>query len=366
MFLYISYLIFSIYIISIIFFIIGISQIKDNYHDNSNYDDISIIVCVRNGEGSVLNILRDLKSQNYNGNLEFIIVDDDSNDNTKKIINNFILDDNRFIYLNTKNYQSDLKHKKKALDYGISKSKYDWLLFTDVDCRLNKYWSLEISKNFNNSNYIIGFSEVEENKTIVSKFQHIDFKMLMVSNFSSAALGFPLACIGQNQAYSKKLFKQNKGFSKIKNLLQGDDSIFMQLCMKNKNCKVSYSAHKNSYVLAKTHLSWKSLIMQRIRWAGDANIMWKYNKPLYVISLSTFYSNLLFILLLCSANYYSFFILLLIKYFFEYLLYILSCKKLNHEINNILFQLWFFLQIPYIIVVGSGSFYASNLKWKGR
>ena len=366
MFLYISYLIFSIYIISIIFFIIGIFNIKDNYNNNSNFNDISIIVCVRNGEKSVLNILKDLKVQNYNGNLEFIIVDDDSNDNTEKIINNFILDDNRFKYLNTKNYQSDLKHKKKALDYGISKSKYEWLLFTDIDCRVKKDWSLEMSKNFDNANYIIGFSEVEENKTIVSKFQYIDFKMLMVSALSSTASGFPLACIGQNQAYSKKLFMQNKGFSKIKNLLQGDDSIFMQLCMKNKNCKVSYSAHKNSYVLAKTHLNWKDLIIQRIRWAGDANIMWKYNKLLYLISISTFYSNLLFILLLFSTNYYSFFTLLFIKYFFEYLLYILSCKKLNQKINNILFQLWFLLQIPYIVIVGTGSFYASNLKWKGR
>ena len=365
MFLYISYFIFSIYIISIIFFIIGIFNIKLNNND-SCFDDISIIVCVRNGEESILNILNDLRKQNYNGNLEFIIVDDDSNDNTKKIICDFILDDDRFKYLNTKNYKSDLKHKKKALDYGISESKYDWLLFTDVDCRLNRNWSLEMSKNFNNSNYIIGFSEVKKSKTLASKFQYIDFKMLMVSAFSSTALGFPLACIGQNQAYSKKLFIQNKGFSKIKDLLQGDDSIFMQLCMKNKNCKVSYSAHKNSYVLAKTHLSWKDLIMQRIRWAGDANIMWKYNKLLYLISLSTFYSNLLFVLLLISANYFSFFLLLLIKYFFEYLLYILSCKKLNNQINNMLFQLWFFIQIPYIIIVGSGSFYASNLKWKGR
>ena len=105
MFLYISYFIFSIYIISIIFFIIGIFNIKLNNND-SCLDDISIIVCVRNGEESILNILNDLRKQNYNGNLEFIIVDDDSNDNTKKIIYDFILDDDRFKYLNTKNYKT--------------------------------------------------------------------------------------------------------------------------------------------------------------------------------------------------------------------------------------------------------------------
>ena len=147
MFLYISYFIFFIYITTIIFFITGIFKIKDNHSSNSNFDDISIIVCVRNGEESILNILKDLKSQYYKGNLEFIIVDDDSSDNTKNIIDNYIPIDNRFKYFNTKDYNSELRHKKKALDYGISESKYDWLLFTDVDCRLNKKWCLELSKN---------------------------------------------------------------------------------------------------------------------------------------------------------------------------------------------------------------------------
>lgn len=366
MFLYISYFIFFIYITTIIFFITGIFKIKDNHSSNSSFDDISIIVCVRNGEESILNILKDLKSQYYKGNLEFIIVDDDSSDNTKNIIDNYIPIDNRFKYFNTKDYNSELRHKKKALDCGISKSKYDWLLFTDVDCRLNKKWCLELSKNFTTGNYIVGFSEVESKNTLASKFQHIDFKILMVSALSSVASGLPLACIGQNQAYKKKLFIKNNGFNKIKKLLQGDDSIFMQLCMKNKDCVVSYSSHEDSFVKAKSHLGWKDLILQKIRWAGDANIMWKYNRLLYIISLSTFYSNLMFFLLLITSNFNIFFILIFIKYFFEYLLYILSCKKLDHKINNVLFQLWFMIQIPYIVIVGIGSFYASNLKWKGR
>lgn len=366
MFLFVGYTLFLIYIITVIFFIIGSFKVKKKYNVNSKFNDISVILCVRNGETSIGNILQDFKNQDYDGNLEFIIVDDDSSDNTKNIIDSYTLEDHRFKYFNTKDYNSDLRHKKKALDYGISKSKHEWLLFTDVDCRVKKYWCYEISKSFNFGNYIVGFSEVEAKNTIASKFQHIDFKILMVSAFSATASGFPLACIGQNQAYKKKLFLDNKGFSKIKNLLQGDDSIFMHLCNKDKYCKVSYSPSEDSFVKAKTHLNWKDLILQRVRWAGDANIMWKYNKLLYLISLSTFTSNLIFILLLITSNYNIFFILLFIKYFFEYLLYITSCKKLNHEINNLLFQLWFFAQIPYIIIVGVGSFYASNLKWKGR
>lgn len=366
MLLYITYFIFSIYIATIIFFIIGICKINNQRNLISKNNNISVIVCVRNGDKSIENILNDLKNQIYDGSLEFIIIDDDSSDNTKNIINSFVLDDNRFKYFNTKDYKSDLKHKKKALDYGISKSKYNWLLFTDVDCRVGKNWCLEISKTFCKGNYIVGFSTVKKSNSLASKFQHIDFQILMVSALSAVALNTPLACIGQNQAYNKNLFIKNRGFSKIKNILQGDDSIFMHLCRRNKECKVTYSFHKDSFVSAKTHSNWKDLILQRTRWAGDANIMWKYNKLLYLISVSTFYSNLIFIILVITSNFKVLISLLLIKYTFEYLLYILSCKKLNDNIDNILFQIWFILQIPYIIIVGLGSFYASNLKWKGR
>ena len=111
MLLYITYFIFSIYIATIIF-IIGISKINNQRNLISKNNDLSVIVCVRNGDESIENILNDLKNQIYDGNLEFIIIDDDSSDNTKNIINSFVLDDNRFRYFNTKDYKSDLKHKK--------------------------------------------------------------------------------------------------------------------------------------------------------------------------------------------------------------------------------------------------------------
>ena len=99
--LYIYYFILlniTIYIFGLIWFIRGIFkskkiQIPTSYDSNL---DVSVIVCVKNGELSLPYILKDLHTQVYPSNIEFIIVDNNSSDKTKKIIQDFSTKDERF------------------------------------------------------------------------------------------------------------------------------------------------------------------------------------------------------------------------------------------------------------------------------
>lgn len=358
---------FILYILSLLFFLIGILKIsKYKKIKHNKIEGVSVIVCVRNGQTSLPFILEDLKSQNFKSNLEFIIVDDESNDNTEKIIKKYVNEDPRFKYLSTYNIQSKLKHKKRALDFGIKHSKYDWMLFTDVDCRVKDNWVNGMINNINFSNYIIGFSDVKEKSTFISRFQSIDFRMLMISACSSSFMNYPLACSGQNQLYNKSIYKAVNGFENISHLLQGDDSIFMQICKANQMSKISFSIHSDSYVTAKTHSSWIDFIKQRIRWAGDANIMWKFNKLFFIVILSTFIANVFILSLFFLNAYYLLFKLLSVKFIFEYLLYRVGSKKMNVYINHISFIFWFFIQIPYIVFTGIFSFFSNQLAWRGR
>ena len=54
----------------------------------NNTVPISVIIAVKNGANSLLSLIKCLKNQTYSGVLEFIIVDDESNDDTYKIIKN--------------------------------------------------------------------------------------------------------------------------------------------------------------------------------------------------------------------------------------------------------------------------------------
>ena len=137
--LYIILLIVIIYIISLLIYITG-NLIYSAHRKSEKLPSISVIIAAKNGEKSLPNILSDLNNQNYQGNYEFIIVDDESNDNTKNIIKEFEEKNSKFKYVSSIEGDSRLFLKKRALDSGIKKSQYDILLFTDVDCRLKSNW----------------------------------------------------------------------------------------------------------------------------------------------------------------------------------------------------------------------------------
>ena len=356
----------TIYTIGLSWFIVGIIKNKKINFNKKNLN-VSVIVCVKNGESSLPDILNDLHSQIYNSNIEFIIVDDNSNDKTKKIIQDFSSKDERFKYAHSSHGSEKLKYKKRALDAGIMLSKYDILLFTDVDCRVSENWASSMIDNFNNNiDYVIGYSKVLQGDKFVSKFQQLDFMMLMFAALGSTAMRTPLASTGQNQAYRKDLYKSVGGFNKITNLIQGDDSIFLNICRNFSNAGVGFSIDKNSYVKSKVHIKWKDFLLQRSRWAGDANIMWKFNKPFYLFILVTFIVNLS--LLFSPLFYFAFpklFIFTIIsKLLFELLIYFFGSTVLHEKFSLILFIKWFFIQPPYIVIMGLLSFFQKNIKWR--
>ena len=85
----------TIYFLSLIFFLLGLKKTKLTGSYTNPTTDVSVILCVRNGQDSLFNLLDDFVNQVYSGNIEFIIVDDYSTDETKNIILEFVRKDNR-------------------------------------------------------------------------------------------------------------------------------------------------------------------------------------------------------------------------------------------------------------------------------
>ena len=333
---------------------------------------VSIIIAIRNGEIALPSLLIDLKSQNYPGDIEYILVDDESNDSTKKIIQEIAKKDNRFIYQSSINGDSILNHKKRALDAGIKTASYEWLLFTDVDCKLKSSWVSSMAKYFSKKNdYIIGFSEVVPTNNLVTRFQALDFLMLMLSARGSTGMGHPWASSGQNQAYRKSLFNKVGGFRQIAAHLQGDDSLFLQICRKYANPNIVFVDDYECQTNARQETSWISFFKQRIRWAGDAKIVWKFNLPFFISMFPTLLVPILMVITLIvsllNTDYYILFIqFILIHFFIEFLLYFIGSIQISKPISFLNFSLWFLIHIPYIIITGISSLFIKQLNWKGR
>ena len=339
----------------------------------SEFPPVSVIVAIRNGENALPDLIADLSVQKYPGNLEFILVDDESEDTTSKIINEIIKKDKRFIYVTSTNGDASLQLKKRALDAGINTAQNEWLLFTDVDCRVPSEWVAGMASYFSSNNdYIIGHSYIKSsNNTLLNLFQALDYFLLLVAARGAANLGHPCACTGQNQAYRKSLYKEVGGFFRLKNQMQGDDSLFLNICRKWGKAVVVFADDFQSHVTTHQEKTWISFLNQRLRWSGDANIMWKVNISFYVLMVGFMLLYMTFALLFCISIIFPYYFItfvkfMMIKFILEFLLYFSGSRQLDQPLKSLVFILWFFLHIPYIVLIGLGSFFAKILSWEGR
>ena len=113
---------------------------------------LSIIICTYNRckflEKCINSIINQINEQN---DIEIIIVDNNSNDGTKKLIENY--------NINFINYHLETKQGLSfARNKGIKVSKGKYLAFVDDDATINKNWLESLLKHINKKshNHIYG------------------------------------------------------------------------------------------------------------------------------------------------------------------------------------------------------------------
>ena len=116
---------------------------------------LSIIFPLHNEEKRLNTLFKKIKKFTFlkKNKLEFIFVNDGSNDDSGLLIKNFINANKRKIDLKSINYKKN-KGKGFALKKGISKAKHDWIITTDIDLSVKleqiKVWEKKklITKKF--------------------------------------------------------------------------------------------------------------------------------------------------------------------------------------------------------------------------
>lgn len=88
---------------------------------------ISVIIPVYNNENEIRRSIKSIQEQTYK-DLEIIIINDGSSDNSREIIEELMLTDSRIKLINTPN-----QGQSQARNLGVSKASGDWILFLDAD-----------------------------------------------------------------------------------------------------------------------------------------------------------------------------------------------------------------------------------------
>lgn len=150
-------------------------------------DLISVIIPTYNEEERIKRAIDSIRNQTYS-NLEIIVVDDQSTDNTKKIVENIIKEDNRVQYhlipkapkrTNWRGY--DINAGFAARNYGFKIAKGEWITTQDADDASMKNrveTQYLLAKKHNATLVTISWQKLNEN--LID--QELDFEKILTQN----------------------------------------------------------------------------------------------------------------------------------------------------------------------------------------
>lgn len=328
---------------------------KLNQHKKSKnlfFPDVSVIICAKNEAKNLKKNLPVILNQNYT-NYEVIVVDDQSNDETKYVLKDL---KERFEKLKIVTIEDNVHHrrgKKFALTLGIKTAKFEYVLLTDADCIPNsKRWISEMIQAAHNKDIVLGYSNYEKKKGILNKLIRFDTFIIGANYLSFVLTNQTYMGVGRNLCYKKSIFFNNKGFASHIHLPSGDDDLFIQEVAKAGNTTISI--HKDSHTTSEVIEEWKLWMNQKRRHITTSSL---YKPSLKILLLLFPLSQLSFwiitIFMLQQELFFALIIALVIKFSSSYIVYYHLMRKLDvrelyilhpfYEILNIIIQGFFVL-----------------------
>ncbi|HEX9979397.1 MAG TPA: glycosyltransferase [Flavobacterium sp.] len=294
---------------------------------------VSVIVCAKNEEENVAKFVPMLIEQDY-PHFEIVLIDDASSDNTLELFEAYEKQYPNVKLVKVENNEAFWGNKKFALTLGIKAAKYEYLLFTDADCRpASKNWIKEMSSQFTmQKTIVLGYGAYEKiANSFLNKIIRFETMLTAVQYFSWAKSGHPYMGVGRNLAYKREEFFNVNGFIDHMKLRSGDDDLFVNQAGTKVNTTICYTPE--SFTYSEPKKTFKEWFTQKRRHVSTAGF-YKFSDK---FQLGVFYaSQLLFILLpiILLAFQYQWIIVVSIigfRYLFTWLTLGFSAGKLKEK-----------------------------------
>jgi glycosyltransferase involved in cell wall biosynthesis len=329
---------------------------------------ISVIIAARNEENYIQNCIESIFNNNFPvENFEIVIVDDHSTDKTFEIISQNIHKNVRFFSL-----PENLHGKKAAITFGVSVSRFPYILCTDADSVVSKDWLSLHGSKFKMDDTVLNTSVVlpETDDTILSHFQFLDFVATMAITANGIFRKTYFLANGANISFKKAAFYAVKGYEGNEHLASGDDVFLVNKIALLTPEKIGFLKSSVGVVTTKSEISWSSLIQQRKRWATKSLKMG--DNQISKIQAFIFIYCVIILLFIFVGLFYSGWLLtaglvaLLIKMATDY--YFLNSLCRFFDKNRVMrsFLPCFFLYFIHILLSGMYALIPSDFDWKGR
>ncbi|MCX8179091.1 MAG: glycosyltransferase [Candidatus Aenigmarchaeota archaeon] len=227
--------------------------------------NVSVIIPAHNEQDSIKETIQSVLDSDYKGKIEVIVVNDGSTDKTAEIVRSMKNSKIRLLHTNHVG-------KARALNYGVSKAKYEYILFLDADSSLEKQTIKEIIKPLQDKSIASSSGAVRAKltKNPLTWFQDFDYIVSSGWRYLSSKIG-AVSVLPGFFAIKKSVFLKVNGFNA--DTLTEDFEITLRLA------KAGYKAVANpdAVMFTTTPSTLRSLLKQRIRWGrGTLQVLRKH------------------------------------------------------------------------------------------
>ena len=226
---------------------------------------VSVIICARDENEALTSNLPGVLTQAYTGPHEVIVVNDNSFDDSRYVLEGL---QKTFTQLQVVNLTQEAKHitgKKYPLAIGIKEAKHEVVLLTDADCvPATIHWLAKMQDAFGHGvEIVLGYGAYTRAPGFLNKAIRFETFHTALQYFGYALAGKPYMGVGRNLAYRRELFFRNKGFSSINHIASGDDDLFVNQVATKHNTAVVLD--KEAFTLSAPKKNWREWRRQKGR-----------------------------------------------------------------------------------------------------
>ena len=281
-----------------LFFFLRLALYKPVQKNVSQTHPVSVIVCARDEAANLAKNLPGSLVQDYPTTHEVIVVDDNSFDETKYLLEALAKEFRQMHVVELKQEALGIPGKKFPLSMGIKTAKYEIVLLTDADCvPATEHWISTMQQVYDdNTEIVLGYGPYHKKKGLLNKLIRWETFHTALQYLSYSLAGFTYMGVGRNLSYKKTIFFRHKGFSSHNHLPSGDDDLFINMAATKTNTKICID--KDAFTLSEPAKTWKQWARQKRRHYSTGN----YYKPLFKWMLGLYsFSHFIFYPLLAAS-----------------------------------------------------------------
>lgn len=253
------FIVFSLYLVFIIYITIGFFRLPKETSILSDKKEVIVVMAVKNEAKNIKKTLNEFFNQTYK-NVKFIIVDDNSCDETAS----FIKSSELFSTGKLRLLSATGMGKKQAIQQAILEANTEIILTADADVSYPKTWVSTMVNSYIQSDADLIIGPVKMSRSY--PLQCMEYLSIMGITAGSAGNKNPLMCNACSMAFAKQWYSKCDVLMEIPS---GDD-MFLLESTKKLDGIVHYCNSSDAVVTINGSENIKDFFVQRARWTSKA------------------------------------------------------------------------------------------------